>query len=54
MPECTFTLIGDVADFTRVDNVYKSLKREAVKGLKGWTITVEVKYTEKEGEKPLE
>ena len=53
MPECTFILSGDVADFTRIDNVYKSLKREAEKGLKGWTINAEVKYSEKEGEKPV-
>ena len=52
MPECTFTIVGGIADFTRIDNLYKSLKREAEKGLSGWTLTADVKYTEKEGEKP--
>ena len=52
MPECTFTIVGSIADFTRIDNLYKSLKREAEKGLSGWTLTADVKYVEKEGEKP--
>ena len=52
MPESSYIIRGTVKDFTRVDNLYASLKREANKMLTGWTISVEVKYTEKEGEKP--
>lgn len=54
MPAATFILRGDITDFTRVDNLYSSLKREADKMLKDWTIDVEVKYTEKMGEVPKE
>ncbi len=52
MPTATFVLSGDIADFTRVDNLYTSLKREAGKLLEKWEMTVEVKYSEKKGEKP--
>lgn len=52
MPEATFTIKGKIADFTRLDNLYKSLKREAQKLLDEWIMNVEVKYTEKEGEVP--
>ena len=54
MPEATFIISGSVADFTRLDNLYKSLKREGDKLLKDWNINVTVKYSEKKGEKPLE
>jgi len=50
MPKSTFVITGDVADFTRLDNLYKSLKREGEKLLKNWNIEVKVEYTEKEGE----
>lgn len=53
MPEATFIIRGSIADFTRLDNLYKSLKREGDKLLENWTIDVEVKYSEKKGEKPL-
>jgi len=52
MPEATFIVRGSIEDFTRLDNLYKSLKRESDKLLAEWTIDVEVKYTEKKGEKP--
>ena len=52
MPQATFILRGEIEDFTRLDNLYKSLKREAAKLLKAWELNVEVKYTEKEGEIP--
>lgn len=52
MPECVFNITGSIADFTRLDNLYASLKREANKLLKEWTITAEVKYSEKQVEKP--
>lgn len=50
MPEATFIVRGKIADFTRLDNLYKSLKRESDKLLSDWTIDVEVKYSEKKGE----
>ena len=52
MPEATFTLSGNIADFTRLDNLYKSLKREAEKLLSDWTFDVKVTYSEKQ--KPVE
>lgn len=52
MPEATFVIRGKVADFTRLDNLYKSLKREGDKLLSDWTINVDVKYSEKKGEVP--
>jgi len=52
MPSCTFIMRGDITDFTRVDNLYSSLKREADKMLKEWSIDVEIKYSEKIGEIP--
>lgn len=52
MPQATFIIRGAIEDFTRLDNLYKSLKREGEKLLTEWTIDVEVKYTEKQGEKP--
>lgn len=53
MPECTFIIRGKIADFTRLDNLYKSLLRESGKLLENWELNVEVKYTEKEGEKKI-
>jgi hypothetical protein len=52
MPEATIIITGSIEDFMRLDNLYKALKREGDKLLTAWTINVEVKYTEKEGEKP--
>lgn len=52
MPESKFIISGNIEDFTRLDNLYKSLKREGEKLLKDWSIDVEVKYSEKQGEKP--
>lgn len=52
MPQASFVIKGDIADFTRLDNLYKSLKREGEKLLTNWTIDVEVKYSEKQGDKP--
>jgi len=54
MPSCNIVIKGDITDFTRVDNLYTSLKREANKMLTGWTIDVEIKYTEKSGDIPKE
>ncbi len=52
MPECTFIIRGKIADFTRLDNLYKTLLRESDKLLDDWELNVEVKYSEKKGEKP--
>jgi len=52
MPECTFIIRGAILDFTRIDNLYTGLRREADKLLKEWTIDAEIKYAEKAGEKP--
>lgn len=52
MPESTFIVKGKIEDFTRLDNLYKALKREGDKLLTDWTIDVTVTYTEKQGEKP--
>jgi len=54
MPLATFIMRGDITDFTRVDNLYSSLKREAAKMLTSWSIDVEIKYSEKEGQVPEE
>lgn len=51
MPESVYIIRGKVHDFTRVDNLYAALKRESDKLLTDWTITVEVKFSEKKGEK---
>ena len=52
MPECVFTITGDIKDFTRLDNIYKALLRESSKLLTQWAITAQVKYSEKQGETP--
>jgi len=51
MPKAKFTITGEIEEFDRVDNLYRSLKREGAKMLKNWTIEVNAEYTEKEGEK---
>jgi len=53
MPKATFTITGEIEEFERVDNLYRSLKREGEKLLKNWEIKLDVEYEEKEGEKPL-
>lgn len=49
-----FIIEGEIEDFTWVDNLYRSLKREGSRLLKNWTITVDAKYIESKGdiEKP--
>lgn len=51
MTKATFTITGDIERFDRVDNLYRSIKREGSKMLKNWTIEVKAEYSEKEGEK---
>ena len=53
MPEATFVIKGKIEDFTRLDNLYKVLRRESDKLLSPWDLTVTVQYLEKKGEKPL-
>ena len=51
MPKAKFTITGDIAEFDRVDNAYKAIKREGSKLMRNWIMTVNVEYEEKEGEK---
>ena len=53
MPEATFNITGNIEDFTRLDNLYASLKRESNKLLSSWKITIDVKYNESQ-DKPAE
>lgn len=48
MPEASFTITGNIQDFTRLDNLYAALKRESDKLLTTWEIAIEVKYSEKQ------
>lgn len=48
MPDAVFTIKGDIQDFTRLDNLYVSLKRESEKLLKNWEIAVQVTYSIKQ------
>lgn len=50
MPKAVFSVEGEIEDFTRVDNIYRTLKREAGKLLTKWTIKFDVEYEESEGE----
>jgi len=50
MPKASFTIEGEIADFTRIDNLYRTLKREGEKLLKEWTIKFNVDYEERQGE----
>jgi len=48
MPKASFKITGDIDDFSRVDNLHKTMKREGAKLLKNWTIEVLVNYAETE------
>ena len=50
MPRATFKISGDVKDFSRVDNIYRTMKREGEKLLDKWEIDFDVKFEEKQGE----
>ncbi len=54
MPEASFTITGDIKDFTRLDNLYTSLRRETEKLLEGWEIKVQVTYALKQSEPEAE
>lgn len=51
MPQATFNIVGKIEDFTRLDNLYRSLIRESDKLLSEWEIKIDVSYSEKQGEK---
>lgn len=44
--EIVITLKGKIADFDRLDNVYRSIKREAEKLLSDWELEIEMNYRE--------
>jgi len=47
-PEVVVTLTGKISDFSRIDNVYTTLKREGAKLLKNWDLKIHVTYEESE------
>lgn len=47
-PEVKVVLTGKIVDFSRIDNVYTTLKREGLKLLKDWSIEIDVSFSEKE------
>lgn len=49
MPEAKFEIVGDIADFGRMDNIFAAFKREAEKALSPWTIKVDLTYEETQG-----
>ena len=51
MPKLVFKISGEIAEFDRIDNLYRVLKREGDKLLKDWKIELEASYEEKKGEK---
>jgi len=51
VPIATIKISGEIERFDRIDNVFITLKREGAKLLKNWTIEIEAKYEEKQGEK---
>ena len=46
MPRAEFNMIGDIAAFDKIDNVYTALKREGAKLLTNWELTVKAEFTE--------
>ena len=53
MPQAVISVKGDIKDFAQVDNLYNSLKRETKKLLRGWSLEVDVKFVEREGEEEI-
>lgn len=45
-PKATIKVEGEIEDFTRIDNLYRAMKREALKLLKTAKIEVSVEYEE--------
>lgn len=50
MARATFTIIGEIGEFDRIDNLYRALKREGQKALTNWEIRVQAEYVETEAE----
>lgn len=50
MPKAIFKVEGEIEDFTRIDNIYRVLKREAGKLLTNWKINFDIQYEESQGE----
>lgn len=48
MPQAIFKITGEIEDFDRMDNLYKTMKREGAKLLKNWVIEVEASFQEKQ------
>lgn len=46
MPKCSFIMSGEINDFSRIDNVYATLKREGAKLLKDWKLDVTAEFSE--------
>ncbi len=44
--EVTITLKGEIADFDRLDNVYRAVKTQAPKLLDNWTLEINMSYRE--------
>jgi len=42
--KAVFKITGEIKDFTRVDNVFAAMKREAEKGLDPWKIEVMIEF----------
>jgi len=51
IPVASFKITGEIDDFDRMDNVFRSLKREGEKLLKNWKIEIDASYSESQGEK---
>ncbi len=49
MPKATFQISGEIKDFSRVDNIYRTMKREGEKLLDDWEIKFDVTFEEKKG-----
>jgi len=50
VPQAEFKITGEIEDFTRVDNIYRTMKREGEKLLKNWKVEFKVNYVESEGD----
>ncbi len=50
MPRAVFTIEGEIEDFSRIDNIYRVLKREGEKLLSNWKIKFDIQFEESEGE----
>lgn len=46
MPQATFKITGEIAEFDRVDNLYRVMKKEGEKLLTNWVIEVEASFKE--------